>query len=598
MFSRQQLNLPILEQFFQHLQSLFFKRIMLGKVFLSLLLSLLIVELSAQQFKIDTLRQRGPEKNMINLVVMGDGYTVAEMEYLKEDTDRFVEYLFQTEPFDRYENYFNVYLIYTISEESGVTHPCTGDDCPRADHGHDDLPHRFNEFPKRIAVPQAKPNTIFGSSFDTNGIHRLVVPTKPDVIRNVLKEHIPNYTQVVILANSPFYGGSGGEFATATVNFDSNDIAVHEIGHSFGELADEYWAGNMYAVERANRSQNADPDSVPWKHWVGINDIGVYSYGAKGSRAQWFRPHEFCKMQYLVAPFCSVCQEVFVETIHRKTSAILETNPTHGETILMAGEMNEFTLKLAKPKPNTLDVKWYLNDQLIAANTEYITLDKGVLDLGRNELRAVATDTTTLVRNPKHYMNSDTVSWVVQAPTIYPLSVPESTWGDTLQTCYNGFQAISVKSPQAAVQYNWYATLDSQKPILTSHNFVTPRLKQSTTFYVESVWKNKRSERKAIYVEILPPIPLVGKVHVKRNRSNGTVEFRVAKSNQNYRYVWTNRNGDPIYSRDAGQIDRHSRNPNKGVLLLQEKDILDGVFVHLEDNVTTCRGERLEILVR
>ncbi len=109
---------------------------------------------------------------------------------------------------------------------------------------------------------------------------------KNDRIEEILKTNIPNYTQVVVLVNSPFYGGSGGKWATSTVNFKSNDIAVHEIGHSFAQLADEYWAGNQYAIESANRSQSADADHVPWKYWLGKDGVGIYSYGGKGSTFQ------------------------------------------------------------------------------------------------------------------------------------------------------------------------------------------------------------------------------------------------------------------------------------------------------------------------
>ncbi|ULT22222.1 M64 family metallopeptidase [Sphingobacterium sp. E70] len=133
-------------------------------------------------------------------------------------------------------------------------------------------------------MPVTHPNTIFGSSFDNGGLHRLVVPQKNERIEEVLKTHIPNYTQVVILVNSPFYGGSGGKWATSTVNFKSNDIAVHEIGHSFAQLADEYWAGNQYAIESVNRSQTAAANAVPWKHWLGKDGVGIYSYGGKDLR--------------------------------------------------------------------------------------------------------------------------------------------------------------------------------------------------------------------------------------------------------------------------------------------------------------------------
>jgi hypothetical protein len=341
------------------------------KIILTLLLFFTISKGFSQTFKIDTIQYQPSNNNLINLVILGDGYTESEIKYFTEDAQRFSKYFFNTEPFRQYAPYFNVFAINTISEESGAVHDCTGHDCPKTHHGREDLPPRFNEFPKRIYVPEANPKTIFGSSFDNGDIHRLVVPQNQDKIEEILAKHIPNYTQVVILVNSPYYGGSGGKYATATVNYDSNDIAVHEIGHSFSKLADEYWAGNVYAYEGPNRTQQADPKLVSWKHWIGINDVGVYAYGGKESKSNWFRPHEFCKMQYLVAPFCSVCQEILVKTTHNKSNPFINIIP-EDTSKLVADSVNKFVVKLAKPSPNTLSVKWYLNDQLLTANVDSI----------------------------------------------------------------------------------------------------------------------------------------------------------------------------------------------------------------------------------
>lgn len=568
---------------------------MANKTLFALLCTLLSIGiLKGQTFKIDTIQYTGYDQNMINLVVLADGYTADELPYFREDAHRFIAYFFKTEPFAQYTEYFNVFLINSISEESGATHSCTAEDCPEADHQHEHLPARFNEFPKRIRVPEASPNTIFGSSFDNYGIHRLVIPQKDKVLRDVLNSHIPNYTQVVVLVNSPFYGGSGGEFATATVNFASNDIAVHEIGHSFGKLADEYWAGNMYALEGPNRTQKAHPDEVPWKHWLGTNGVGIYAYGSKDSKAQWFRPHEFCKMQYLVAPFCSVCQEVFVETIHRKTNAILDAAPEIGSTVA-ADTVEMFSLNLAKPSPNTLQVKWYLNDTLIASDADSILINKGILAQGANELKAVVKDTTSLVRNPRHHADTRTAIWTIQAEKDYALSKPTSTWGDTLETCYNGFQALSVKLPDAGLTYRWYDSPESDKVVATSHNFVTARLTESKTYYVESLWKDKVSERTAITVKVLDPLPTPKKATVKQDKKNETIVLSVVKPDDKYNYVWVGEDGEYLRNWDVENERYEWRNQTSGTITVLKKDAPAKAYVYMQDKVTTCMGERLEV---
>lgn len=550
----------------------------------------------AQTFKIDTLQYSGPGENMVNFVILGDGYTEAELDYLREDADRFVDYFFKTEPIRQYVNYFNVLLVNTVSEESGAVHDCSAPDCPEDDHGHVRLPPRFNQFPKRIAVPKANPSTIFGSSFDNYGIHRLVIAHNEDAIKTVLRAHVPNYTQVIILVNSPFYGGSGGEFPTATVNHDSNDIAVHEIGHSFANLGDEYWAGNMYAREAANRSQRASPDEVPWRHWLGDDGVGIYGYGGEGSRAQWFRPHEFCKMQYLVAPFCSVCQEQFVEAIHRKTSPVLGAVPAI-DSAVSADSVRKFILKLAKPSPNTLQVSWYLNGQLLASGVDSISVNKGVLAVGDNELRAVVTDTTTLVRNPEHHYRTQTVQWSIHAPQEYALDKPVSTWGDTLATCYGGFQALSVRSPDAGLAYHWYESADSAVPFAVAHNLVTERLTVDKTYYVESRWGLKKSERIPVHVSILPQLPKPADVSVKRGADGNTVEFRVTNPDEDVQYVWATEDGKHLFPWNPYTERYEWRNQTSGVLTLKAEDVPDRMLVFTQDANTTCKSEALLVVM-
>lgn len=535
----------------------------------------------AQSFKVDTLQYQGVGKQIVNLVIMGDGYTVDELQYFEEDAKRFTAYFFQTEPFRQYANYFNVFAIHTISAESGAIHACTAVDCPETHHGKDNLPLRFNKFPKRISVPMVHPNTIFGSSFDNGGIHRLVVPQNVAKIEEVLKTHLPNYTQVVLLVNSPFYGGSGGKYATATVNFDSNDIAVHEIGHSFALLADEYWAGNQYAYEGPNRTQVADPERVIWKDWIGVNDIGVYAYGGKDSRANWFRPHEFCKMQYLVAPFCNVCQEIFIETIHRKSNPIVHALP-ESTAILEASTVKKVALKLLKPSPNTLQVRWYLNDHLIASNIDSIFLNQGIFKEGINRLKADVRDTTDLVRNPKYANFTYSKEWQINASQSYPLAEVMFTWGDTVETCFDGYQALSIKNPSAGVTYQWFEDEKDEKPFFIGSNWVTPRLKKDKIYYVSSSFMGKQSPKKAIYIQVLPAIARPSNIAIAT--ADGKYRISVAEDiMERYHLVW--------YLSAATQ----TAGRRGSTFTIAIKDAPTTIYVELVDKRTTCRSERFAV---
>lgn len=133
-------------------------KIKLQPLFLSFLFSFFFFPgCFAQRYAIDTLQYQGTDQKVVNLVILGDGYTQAQLTDFEEDAKRFTDYFFQTEPFRQYSNYFNVFAIKTPSPESGATHACSASDCV---HGHTDLseyPVRFNKFTKNIQFPSPLP---------------------------------------------------------------------------------------------------------------------------------------------------------------------------------------------------------------------------------------------------------------------------------------------------------------------------------------------------------------------------------------------------------------------------------------------------------
>lgn len=545
-----------------------------------------------QKFKVDTLQYQGKDENVINFVILADGYTKEEMKYFKEDAEHFKNYFFQTEPFSFYSNYFNIFTIETISKESGAIHEKNAADCPVSHELEiENLPYRYNKFKREAYVPASNPETIFGSKFDAIGIHRLLIAQNEQLIKDVLQSHIPNYTQVIILVNSPYYGGSGGMFPTTSVNFKSNDIAVHEIGHSFGRLADEYWAGNYYAKEEINFTQ--DPTNVPWKKWIGTNGVGVYPFGATGSVANWYRPHEYCKMQYLVAPFCNVCQEVLIETIHDKTSPIIKTTPDTKE-LVKADKVDKFSIKLAKPSPNTLKVDWFLNDVKIASNIDSVFINKGVLKNGLNYLKTEITDTTALVRTDDHHRHHYHTSWTIDNTNELVLDAPIPTWGNKIETCFNSNQSLSVKHPRVGVKYNWYSEEDPTKVLASSHVFITPKLNKTTRYFVESEWNGKKSEKVAVDVVVLSSFKPFNKVKISNKSNISTIQIN-EKAEKDVIYKWYDENFSPIYKKGANVDYDYNNMLESGNTIKVDKSKYKFIYVQKYNSETTCSGEMMKI---
>lgn len=365
--------------------------------FLLTLQLLLLCNAKAQVFDVDTLQYKGDADRFINFVVMGDGYTATQQEKFILDATAMMNHLFSQPPLVNYVNYFNVFAIKVISADSGAVHPGTASDCSSASP----------------QVPVANPNTYFQCSFD-NGVHRAIYPANISGVANVLATNIPNYDQVFLIANTPYYGGAGGAYATTTAHTSSPEINAHELGHSFAYLADEYYAGDAYAEERANMTQITDSDAVAWSNWMSESEIGIHQHCCGGQSASWYRPHNNCKMRYLGKPFCSVCSEAIIETIHYLVGTILEYRPVT-LSITSPDSLIDFQLtSLMLPEPNTLQITWKLDGVTVLADVDSIQLNVDSLTAGVHSLTAIVVDTTALLRVHNHSeIHFSEVTWTI-----------------------------------------------------------------------------------------------------------------------------------------------------------------------------------------
>ena len=350
----------------------------------------------AQIYEIDTLFFSGRSDKFINIVIVPDGYQEAELGKFAVDAGNFAAGLFAVSPFDRYKSYFNIFTINVPSNESGANHPGTATDVSEPAH------------------PVQVVDNVFGSTFDYFSIHRLLVPLKSDVIYNVLGENFPAFDQVIVLVNSEFYGGSGGALATASTHVQSIEVCIHELGHSFAGLADEYYAGDSYAREAINMTAETDPVKVKWKNWLGTNETGIYQHCCGGNSASWYRPHENCKMRYLGPPFCPVCQEGIIERIHSLISPIDAFSPEN--TFMDNDDLPvDFELTLIKPLPNTLKNTWDLNGELLSDTGDTLSLDATDLIAGTNYLTVYIQDTSELLRvNAHDQIHLYSVLWTIE----------------------------------------------------------------------------------------------------------------------------------------------------------------------------------------
>ena len=195
------------------------------------------------------IRVNGPSPDKVDLLVVGDGYTQAEMPKFEAAARRLADHLFATSPFKERAQDFNVWAIALPTQESGVSRPSTG----------------------------VYPASPLGARYDIFGSERYVLATDNRALRE-LAQYAP-YEFIEILVNNETYGGGGifGQFSTAAADNDwANYLFVHEFGHHFAGLADEYYTSPVaYATggERRepwepNATALRDPANLKWKKFV------------------------------------------------------------------------------------------------------------------------------------------------------------------------------------------------------------------------------------------------------------------------------------------------------------------------------------------
>jgi hypothetical protein len=191
--------------------------------------------------------KNGAPADKVDLVIVGEGYTAAEQEKFKLDLARFSGLIFSQEPYQTYKDRFNVYGLLKPSVESG---------CDEASFG------------------QFK-NTALQSGFDSFGSERYLLTDDNRAMRDIAA-HVP-YDAILIMVNHARYGGGGiyNLYCTFTTDNQWRDyLLLHEFGHSFSGLADEYYTSAVAYSEfypagveplEANITALLDPKNLKWK---------------------------------------------------------------------------------------------------------------------------------------------------------------------------------------------------------------------------------------------------------------------------------------------------------------------------------------------
>lgn len=268
-----------------------------------------IIKETPQNFPFEIIQKKRPSEKAVDLVIVSEGYTQEEMPKFIQDVKKMVSYLFEFEPFKAHREKFNIYAIKAPSKESGT-----------------DFPHQ-----------NIYRNTLLNTHFYTFNTPRyLTIPSHFKL--NDISSQLP-CDQVYVLVNTKEYGGGGFYNSVNLASSDGSqnrEVFMHEFGHGFAGLADEYYNDSAgmeidfnFKIEPWERNVTTLVNfKNKWKHLVEKSTpiptprtpqyqgkVGAFeggNYFPKGI----YSPALDCRMKTNTAEaFCPVCQNLITQMI-------------------------------------------------------------------------------------------------------------------------------------------------------------------------------------------------------------------------------------------------------------------------------------------
>ncbi|MEV7415528.1 M64 family metallopeptidase [Streptomyces sp. NPDC089919] len=361
--------------------------------------------------KVTKIVDNGRTGDRLDVVVVGDGYKASQLGSFHAAAKAKWAALLKVEPYKTYQKLFNVWTVDAVSNQSGVS----GDPTKGV--------HR---------------DTALGSYFWCEKTERLLCIDQTKVDKYVAKA--PAADLVLVLANSSKYGGAGynqpnpklgyeGISTASANNEDSEQVAIHETGHSLGKLADEYdypydtytgpeaWESNISIYTAARLKDRR----AKWYRWIGEKSpdggkVGAFE-GAGYYTKGLYRPTENSLMRILGVPFNLPGVESMIAGFYRHARIATAVTPTG--TTLRTGKSAKLTVPhLVTSSGRKLTVRWYLDGKAVRSLDGKTSVSVSSLHLSdalTHKLTVTVTDPTRSVRDPKIAATlKDSVHWKVR----------------------------------------------------------------------------------------------------------------------------------------------------------------------------------------
>ena len=393
-----------------------------------------------------TLIENGDSHNRVDIVILGDGYSFDEIDLFTEDALNLTEGMFEQQPFQEYYHYFNIHSVEVTSKDSGVDHP-------------------------ELAIYK---ETAFDGTYNCADIPRLICVNNQKVDAALDDLSLSQRDIIIMLVNDAAYGGSGGYIAVASTHDDIVDLILHELGHSFGGLADEYVDNHLHcnnSIEppEPNVTMETDRSLIKWNTgggypagWIAADtniptlgsraaEPGLYE-GGKYCQKGLFRSTQNSKMRTISAPFEQVNEEQLIKSIYNLVSPIDISFPIKTDLTVPSGDT--FVFEVQTPRNPQLTTNWYVNNEHSGSGLSF-PLDTSGLGIGTYQVKVVVIDETSKVRHDPHNLLQDSRTWEVTiSPRLIDLSIQGLPDNDVIEGNVYHFMPTVLAEPESALWFS------------------------------------------------------------------------------------------------------------------------------------------------
>ena len=345
----------------------------------------------------------GPGDQRVDLLYLGDGYTVDELETWRADVDRLSADLLQRPPYDGYQGLMSVWRVDAASAESGVSHYDQGQSLAR--------------------------DTAYGCYYGCSGTDRLVC-CDDDAVTAAIDSALPGADAVIVVVNDDTYGGMGNPTYCTTYNGTySEEVHAHELGHMQFGLWDEYSYGYAYGGAGSGPNCSSEGDGSTWAQWLDVDGVSAF---LPCSYTDWYSPtNNQCLMYTLYKEYCVVCKEQGVLSFYGALAELVVDTSPEDAAELEVGQEQVFSATVLGPDDGSMQLSWTL-DGADAGSDASLTV--ACDELVSHEVTLSVSDPTELVRLDPHGSLIDTHTWTltcVEEEVPIDTSVEESTPPDS-----------------------------------------------------------------------------------------------------------------------------------------------------------------------